>query len=342
MFDSGQPKSICRKYFRQCIFVSIALALLTSYAYAQTSPQVKTPVNLKMATFKSGSGWHVLGANIASVIKEYLPKGSIVDVLPYSGGVGNCLLLDRGKADIALGFPVETGLAIKGLEPYDEPIPDLRALVGRTDTYWFAFAVRSDSGIRSIDQIKNQKYPLRLAILPKGSSGEWMTRTVLNAYGISYSDIKSWGGKVMSGSFAAAVALIKENKADAFGQVCTPGHPTWTELCTTVNMNFLPVKEDIINKLADKYGYVKGVIPEGAFRGVKEDISTLGFYTMLITTSDLPEDVAYIITKAVCENKPRIVSAYKAFEVFDPKTAWKVPVPLHEGARKYYEEMGLM
>ncbi|MEM3574904.1 MAG: TAXI family TRAP transporter solute-binding subunit [Candidatus Bathyarchaeia archaeon] len=52
--------------------------------------------------------------------------------------------------------------------------------------------------------------------------------------------------------------------------------------------------------------------------------------------------MAYAITKAICDNRNVWVVAYKASEVFDPKTAWKTPIPLHPGAERYYKEMGYM
>ena len=61
------------------------LAVLTMSGTAKAAE----PVNLSIASFKSGSGWYVLAQTMAQVIKQNLPPGSVVDVLPYSGGAGN-------------------------------------------------------------------------------------------------------------------------------------------------------------------------------------------------------------------------------------------------------------
>jgi TRAP transporter TAXI family solute receptor len=327
------------------IVVIILIAVIGGYAWyaAQPGPApARQPVKIRFATFSTGSGWYIMGEAMASVMRKALPEGSTVDVLPYTGGLGNPLLLGEGKADIALGFPVESTLAIKGIEMYNKSIPGIVALAGGLDTYWYAFAVRAETGIKSFEDIKARKYPLKLAVLTKGSSGEWTTRKVLEAYGITYDDIISWGGSVSFGSFSAALEKMKDGSADAFGQMCTPRHPTWTEMANAVNLRFIPLREDIMDQLCSKYGYIKSRIPKGEFKGVDEDVPALGFYTMLITTKDLPEWVAYAITKAICEKRADWVAAYKASEVFDPKTAWKVPIPLHPGAERYYREMGYM
>jgi len=306
-------------------------------AHAQSGPQ-----KLAMATFKTGSGWYVMGQAMSRIMTPALPAGSKVDVLPYTGGVGNPMLLDKGKADIALGFPVETGLAIKGEPPYKKKIPELKMLVGNTDTYWYVFAVRADTPIRSFSDIKEKKFPLRLVVLPKGSSGEWDTRKVLEAYGITYDDIKSWGGKVNHVSFPTAVEMMKDGQADAFGQVCTPGHPAWTQLSTTAALRFLPIDKEQAGKFVSEYGFRESFLPKGVFKGVEQDTPVLGFATCVITTTRMPDDIAYKITKAICENKAELITTYKGAAVFDPQKATQVPLPLHPGAEKYYKEAGIL
>ena len=109
-----------------------------------------------------------MAQTMAKLVKSALPPGSQVDALPYSGGVANPMLLDQGKADMALGFPMETGLAIKGEPPYKKKIPDLRLLVGNLDTYWYVFSVREGLPVMSFQDIKAKKYPLRLVVMPSG------------------------------------------------------------------------------------------------------------------------------------------------------------------------------
>ncbi len=223
------------------------------------------PVKLSMATFKSGSGWYIMGQGIAKVIEKVLPKGSNVDVLPYSGGVGNPLILHKEKAQLAMAFPIETQLAMKGEDPYKEKIPELRLLTGGFDNYWYVFSVRKDTGLKSLEEVKAKKYPLKLVLLPKGSSGEWTTRNVLKSYGITYEDIRSWGGKVTHTSFPTAVETMKDGYADAFAHVCTPGHPSWTQLATMVKIRFLPTN---VKSMIEKYKYRSTVLPKGTFSGV--------------------------------------------------------------------------
>jgi TRAP-type uncharacterized transport system substrate-binding protein len=80
------------------------------------------------------------------------------------------------------------------------------------------------------------------------------------------------------------------------------------------------------------------------FKGLKTEVVTLGFPTCLLAREDISPDVVYTLLKAMVQNRQKIQAAYKAFEAFDPKTAWRPEkvggVPLHPGAEKFYKEMG--
>jgi TRAP transporter TAXI family solute receptor len=322
-------------------FISAGVALLCLSVGLAAAPGEAKGENLSLASFKAGSGWYIMAQTMAKIIKGSLPPGSQVDVLPYSGGVGNPLLLAKGKADLALGFPVEAGLAVRGESPYKQKIP-VKALVGNLDVSWYVFAVRGATPIKNLADIKAQKFPLRLAVMPRGSSGEWNTRKLLEAYGVTFADIESWGGKVSYVSFPTAVEMMKDGQADAFGQICTPGHPSWTQLATMTKLRFLPFGQDVVKKFSEKYGFRPAFMPKGTFPGVDQDVPVLGFATLVMTTDKLSDELAYKITKALCTHKQDLMNAYKGCKAFDPQKAADVPLPLHPGAAKYYREVGVI
>ena len=59
----------------------------------------------------------------------------------------------------------------------------------------------------------------------------------------------------------------------------------------------------------------------------------------IIAHKSLPDDIAYLVTKTVVENKAELVKAHQAFGDFAPEDAWKPEnngIPLHPGAARYY------
>ena len=101
-------------YSRKTWFVTILVFILLIFAMSTYAAE---PLKLSIASFKSGSGWYVLAQAMSQVIKKNLPEGTIVDVLPYSGGSGNPPLLHLKKASLALGYNHLTLLAMKGKPP---------------------------------------------------------------------------------------------------------------------------------------------------------------------------------------------------------------------------------
>jgi hypothetical protein len=83
-------------------------------------------------------------------------------------------------------------------------------------------------------------------------------------------------------------------------------------------------------------------MPE-AFKGQKGPTKAADFGTNIIVHKDMPEGIAYAITKAVVENRDAIVADHKSMAGFVAKDAGRaenVGIPLHPGALRYYKEKG--
>ena len=62
---------------------------------------------------------------------------------------------------------------------------------------------------------------------------------------------------------------------------------------------------------------------------------------ILVAREDMPEDVAYVITKSIAENFDRYVQVVKAIAMGKANKMGKdVGFPYHPGALKYYKEKG--
>ena len=325
------------------IFILVISLICFILAMPASSP-AQEPVQLKLASFRIGSGWFVMGGVMADIFKKSLPPGSTVDALPKSGGIGNPKLLGLKKADLGFAFPITANWAWNGVYRYDKKIRNIRAIAGGLDSYWVLGAVKADKGINSWADMKSGKKDLRICTQSKGSLSEFAARQVLEAYGISYQDLQGWGGDILMKGFKEMVPALKEGAIDGFLMMATPFHPTWTEAAISRPLKFLPMEDAVLGQLKRKYGYTSSVVPAGMFKGLEKDVVTIGFPTCLLVREDISSEVVYTLVKAIVENKEKIQSAYKSFKAFDPKTAWKPEklggVPLHPGAEKYYKERG--
>ena len=115
------------------------------------------------------------------------------------GGTGPALLIDKKRYDFGFGNPVGLSrMAFLGRGFYKKRIA-LRA-IGVFPTWdRLIFAVRKDTGIDSIAEIKTRKYPLRISTRRKGKlqTTLYVIEEVLKAYGINFDEIQRWGGAIL-------------------------------------------------------------------------------------------------------------------------------------------------
>jgi TRAP transporter TAXI family solute receptor len=71
---------------------------------------------------------------------------------------------------------------------------------------------------------------------------------------------------------------------------------------------------------------------------------TYGVLATMVTSSKVPADVVYTITKAVFENLDEFKKLHPAFANLNAANMVKdgLSAPLHEGAARYFKEKGLI
>lgn len=298
-------------------------------------------VSLKASAGGVGGAWYTVLAGLAEIVKEKDPSISM-QVVP-GGGLINPPRVGSGDVEMAFVFPSLAKAVIEGKDPFDKAYPDVRAVAAGFGNAVAQFVVAEDTGITSIKEIVDKKYPLKIASDRVGTTDEWLLRTIFKYYGVTYDTIASWGGRVMQAGYGDQAVLFKDRHVDAiFGNIAVP----WTAVMEgqlSRKMRILPLPDDLRKHLIENFACAEGEIPAGSYGFVKEKIPTVASLTMLACHKNVPEDVIYRITKILCENPDRVRATHDSAKVFDPKTAWKdTGAPLHPGAEKYYKEAGLM
>jgi hypothetical protein len=324
--------------------LALAVVLVLSVTVPVIAQAPASPVNLAFATLDTGSAWYVYGATMAELLRKALPAGSNVDVKPRAGGVGNPRLVAKNETPLGLSFTVTNRWALDGKEAFTEKLDGLRGLVGGLDTYYLVAVASKRLGLASVRELRERKLPVKVYTQPVGALGEFAGRQVLRAAGLSYNDIKSWGGSTQHVGYNVIIDAFKDGRADILFAVVTPKHPSVSEIVSSVDVEFLGLDADIAKALLP-LGYTAATMPPETFKTQSKPVSTMGFPTVLITNKDLPEPIAYTVTKTIVENKEALVRGHAGLAEFDPRTAWqpdKVGIPLHPGAERAYREKGWM
>jgi TRAP-type uncharacterized transport system substrate-binding protein len=266
------------------------------------------------------------------------------------GGTGPAILVDKKKYDFGFGNPVGLSrMAYLGRGFYKKKIP-LRA-IGVFPTWdRLIFAVREDTGIQSIAEIENQKYPLRVSTRRKGKlqTTLYVIEEVLKAYDISFRDLKRWGGKMMeaaSPSSAERMDHIRSGKADA---VFDEGVKSWGPTALESGMRFLPIDDAVLRKM-EKIGFPSAMLTTNHYPQMDRDIRTVDFSGWTyFCHAELPSEIAYNMAKAVdlCYEQIPVDHFDKRPMTMDEfcrgGEAGQLNIPLHPGAKKYFRERGYL
>lgn len=305
------------------------------------------PVEITFATQSVGTSMYVYASALAQLIEKELPQGSIIDVQTTSpGGVGAPIIIDDGSADLTLGNAAPARWAAEDGILGNPPTTNVRSLAGGLGEDFvnilFTQEFVDKTGYTTVEEIVENKYPIRVAVKSSGAFGEMACAKVFEVLGVDYETIKSWGGTVTQTGSDAIVSLLKDGKADMTIDHVAAGQSATTELCMTTKMFFPELSEETRQKLNDM-GWADVEIPAGTWKGQDKAIKSVGSPQVVLVSAYIDDSIAYAMTKAICEGKETLVSAHNALKSFDAATAWepaKTGAELHPGAKKYYEEMG--
>jgi len=201
----------------------------------------------------------------------------------------------------------------------------------------FTVVARADSGVKNFQDLKGK----RVNIGNPGSGQRGTMEVLMDALGWTKKDFKL-ASELKSSEQSKALC---DNKIDAM--VFTVGHPNGSikEASTTCDAVLVNVTGPEVEKLiADNDYYAKAVIPGGMYKGSPEDTETFGVGATFVSDARVDNDLIYNVVKAVFENFDTFKKLHPAFANLKKEDMIKnaLSAPLHDGAVKYYKEVGLM
>lgn len=96
-----------------------------------------------------------------------------------------------------------------------------------------------------------------------------------------------------------------------------------------------------VERLRRAYSFIRPVrLPAGTYPGQTYDVRTVGVNMVLVCREDLDEQLAYDVTRIFFAALQRLM-AKGNMAGFDPQQAPLAPIPLHDGAARYFRETEL-
>ena len=83
-------------------------------------------------------------------------------------------------------------------------------------------------------------------------------------------------------------------------------------------------------------------MPAGVYKGIEKDTNTLGIVTNMVVSADLSDDLVYNMCKVFWENHATFAEVKKVWNSVKLENALDgAAIPLHPGAKKCYDELGV-
>lgn len=259
------------------------------------------------------------------------------------------LLVGDGKAEVVfVNTPHLAAMAVAGRGLFDRPVP-LRGIGVYPSEDWTVLAVDPKLGIRSFADLREKRYPLKIAtgytdgdnVLPV------LLKELLERHGIPLEEFGRWGGQIIgSGPSGAARQAYVEGKADAVFH--ESGYDDrWLGYMKQRPMTFVGAEPQVVQQMEKEFGWPSVTVPANYYPGQTKPFQMLDFGSwMICVRQDIEDDLAYRIAQIFIEKVQEVDPAKGGFggnpQKFDPVTAIQVPIPLHPGAMRYYREKGLL
>jgi len=287
-----------------------------------------------------GSSWELTAGKVSEMLSKYVPN---MTVTAQPGSMGeNLSRLARKEVELGLTYAFPLRDALDGTGDYEDlPNPDLRFMLNLFPSYE-QILVPKDAPWETIEDLAKDPSQLKIAALTPGSGTYILIDGVLKAVGTSLDDVAAKGGLVQPFDYAQGLEGLKNGTINVLPVIGPPNHPSIMEF--EQEGKFLTYSEETLKKIQETIpGAVPAMFPGTyAFLDGPNTYKTFAIYTIIVTHAGVPEEDVYNMTKAFWENVDdfRSVASYTE-ETYLETALSGANIPVHPGALKYYEEMGL-
>ncbi|MDP6115130.1 MAG: TAXI family TRAP transporter solute-binding subunit [Planctomycetota bacterium] len=289
---------------------------------------------ISVGTAPFGGAFFLVGGAIAEVIQTNRGDNNWnVSAQGTKGSKENIRLLEKGEIELALANAAISYFAVRGQSGWKKKY-SLRSVMTLAPNIAL-FVSPKKSGIAKVADLKGKN----VVIGPAGAGFEMFVGPILKAHGITYEDFS-----LKNGPQSAAVDMMADGAADAAflgGAVPTA---SITRASAGQELTYIPFEDEAKKSLVENYPFFHPAkIKAGTYKGMDSEFNGLNVGSMvLITSAQQSEDLIYGLTKAIYENRARVVEKHPAGKAINPKNVIRnTGTEFHPGAIKFYKEIGI-
>lgn len=312
----------------------LGLFLVASMLFTAATSFGADAKRLTLATGGTSGVYFPLGGAIGQVLSNKSDGAFSVTAQATGASGENMRLVEGGDVDIAIVQNDVADAAFNGNAPFKSKLGDVRAIARLYPEYLHVVAGK-DSGIKSIEDFKGKK----ISVGARGSGNEINCRQIFDFYGLNYKNLEP-----IFLPYGETADQFKDRNLDGFVFTIGTPNPAIQDITTTQDVVFVPLEGTKTDEVVAKFPFlVKDTIPAKTYKGQENAVPTLSVQAILVANKDMPDDVAYKLTKTLFENIEDVAKAHnKGAEIAIEKATDGITIPLHPGAEKYLKEKNII
>ena len=293
-------------------------------------------VIMTFGTADTGGSMYPAGAAVSQVWTNNV-EGVKCNTQTSTGSFQNCQDVSTGEVDVAVATSDVVLNAYNGTGKFADigKLDNLR-VIGAVYTSVLSGVALKSSGLTYIHELLGK----RVAVGPAASATENATLAAFDVMGIDSSNTSLENLGLGDGADSVGDGIL--DAAFGFAGLPIGGQ---LNLAATKEIQVLDMTQEEIDKvLAGNAAYIQTKIPAGTYTGQDNDANTFGVKCLIIVTADMDADLVYDLCKAMNEHTEELAAGNALLkDMTDPSfLCTQMPIPLHDGAQKYYSEQGLI
>jgi uncharacterized protein len=324
--------------------LSLAAAGCLLLGVAATSGQAQDTRQYILATATTGGTYYPVGVALATLTKVKLEPsdGIAMSAISSAGSGENVKLMRENQAQFAILQALFGAWATEGtgMLEAEGPQPHLRSISMLWQNVEHFVVTQDMAKTGTIDDLE-QFNGAPFSIGARNSGTEGSGRTILQGLGINpdeefevaYMGYTPTAEALQNGTVKGAnlpggvpVSAVAQAFAALSGK-----------------LTILSFSEDQIAQANSEFDvWPPYEIPAGTYPGQDQPVMTIAQPNFLAVREDIPEEDVYLITKTMYENLPFLQNIHAATkDMALEKAIAGLPIPLHPGAARFYEEQGM-
>lgn len=316
--------------------LALPLAGMASLAEAQTRSYVLT-------TAGTGGTYYPVGVALATLAKIHLQNAHGIDMSAISsaGSGENTVLLRENQAQFAIMQGLFGAWAATGTGALEEAGPQenqrsIAMLWPNVEHFLLHTSLVETGTAADLANLTGRGF----SIGARNSGTEHSNIFLLSNFGLDY---ESWDlvyqgfGPSIDTLINGGIMGVNINSGIGVGTV------TRAKAQMGDQITLLSVTEEELERFDGGTGlYFHITIPGGTYPGIDDDVVTIAQPNFLAVNADVPEEDVYLFTRTIYENLGFLCNIHPATCDMSLDNALSgLPLPLHPGAARYYEEAGL-